>query len=116
ERRRGYGNAYLTGFAHARGEFLIMGDADHTYDFTLIPEFLRHLRDDGCDFVTGSRYLGGGHGNITGLHRWFGNPALTRILNGLFGTRYTDVYCGFRGFSRAAYDRIRPVSPGMEFN
>jgi glycosyltransferase involved in cell wall biosynthesis len=113
---RGYGNAYLKGFDAARGRYLVMGDADDTYDFSLIPRFLDALRVDGNAFVTGSRYLGGGHGNITFLHRWFGNPALTRILNALFGTRYTDVYCGFRAFSREAYERIRPVSPGMEFN
>jgi glycosyltransferase involved in cell wall biosynthesis len=113
---RGYGNAYLKGFASARGRYLVMGDADDTYDFTMIPQFLRVLRDDGVEFVTGSRYLGGGDAHITALHRWFGNPALTRILNLLFGTRYTDVYCGFRAFSREAYDRIQPVSPGMEFN
>jgi glycosyltransferase involved in cell wall biosynthesis len=113
---RGYGNAYLKGFESARGRYLVMGDADDTYDFTMIPRFLKALREDGNAFVTGSRYLGGGDRNITALHRWFGNPALTRILNTLFGTRYTDVYCGFRAFSREAYDRIRPVSPGMEFN
>jgi glycosyltransferase involved in cell wall biosynthesis len=113
---RGYGNAYLKGFASARGRYLVMGDADDTYDFTMIPQFLAALRDEGCDFVTGSRYLGGGDRHITALHRWFGNPALTRTLNILFGTRYTDVYCGYRAFTRAAYDRIRPVSPGMEFN
>ena len=113
---RGYGNAYLKGFDSARGRYLVMGDADDTYDFTLIPEFLKALREGGNAFVTGSRYLGGGDANITALHRWFGNPALTRILNALFGTRYTDVYCGFRAFSREAYERIRPVSPGMEFN
>jgi glycosyltransferase involved in cell wall biosynthesis len=113
---RGYGNAYLKGFASARGRFLVMGDADDTYDFTMIPQFLAVLRDEGCDFVTGSRYLGGGDRHITALHRWFGNPALTRTLNTFFGTRYTDVYCGFRAFSREAYERIRPVSPGMEFN
>jgi glycosyltransferase involved in cell wall biosynthesis len=113
---RGYGNAYLKGFAAARGKYLVMGDADDTYDFTMIPQFLHALRDQGVDFVTGSRYLGGGQAHITALHRWFGNPALTRTLNLLFGTRYTDVYCGFRAFSREAYDRIQPVSPGMEFN
>jgi Glycosyl transferase family 2 len=113
---RGYGNAYLKGFEHARGRYLVMGDADDTYDFTLIPLFLDALQRDGVQFVTGSRYLGGGDAHITLLHRYFGNPTLTRILNFLFGTRYTDVYCGFRAFPREAYDRIRPVSPGMEFN
>jgi glycosyltransferase involved in cell wall biosynthesis len=113
---RGYGNAYLKGFASARGRYLIMGDADDTYDFTMIPQFLSPLTDGQCDFVTGSRYLNGGDAHITALHRYFGNPALTRILNLLFGTRYTDVYCGYRAFSRTAYDVIRPVSPGMEFN
>lgn len=113
---RGYGNAYLKGFASARGRYLVMGDADDTYDFTMIPEFLFALDSERHQFVTGSRYLGGGDGHITALHRYFGNPALTRILNLLFGTRYTDVYCGFRAFSREAYERIQPVSPGMEFN
>jgi len=113
---RGYGSAYLRGFASARGQYLVMGDADDTYDFTLIPRFLEALQGEGHQFVTGSRYLGGGEAHITALHRYFGNPALTRILNLLFGTRYTDVYCGFRAFSRQAYDAIRPVSPGMEFN
>lgn len=116
EPRRGYGRAYLTGFEHARGEYLVMGDADDTYDFTMIPRFLDGLRVEGNDFVTGSRYLGGGDRHISALHRWFGNPALTAILNRLFRTRYTDVYCGFRAFTRDAWERIRPVSPGMEFN
>jgi glycosyltransferase involved in cell wall biosynthesis len=112
---RGYGNAYLKGFASARGRYFVMGDADDTYDFTMIPEFVRAL-SEGHQFVTGSRYLGGGDAHITTLHRYFGNPALTRILNLLFGTRYTDVYCGLRAFSRETYQSIRPVSPGMEFN
>ncbi len=113
---RGYGNAYIMGFSRARGQYLIMGDADDTYDFTLIPNFLECLQNKGYDFVTGSRYLGGGHATIPLLHRFLGNPALTALLNFLFGTRYTDVYCGFRGFTREAYDQIQPVSPGMEFN
>jgi glycosyltransferase involved in cell wall biosynthesis len=113
---RGYGNAYLKGFASARGRYLVMGDADDTYDFTMIPQFVTALQTEGHQFVTGSRYLGGGDEHITALHRYFGNPALTRMLNLLFGTRYTDVYCGFRAFSRETYELIRPVSPGMEFN
>jgi glycosyltransferase involved in cell wall biosynthesis len=116
EPRRGYGNAYIKGFASARGKYLIMGDADDTYDFTTIPTFLNKLMNEGCEFVTGSRYLEGGDENITTLHRFFGNPAITAILNSLFRTSYSDVYCGLRGFSREAYDRIQPVSPGMEFN
>ena len=113
---RGYGNAYHKGFAEARGKYLVMGDADDTYDFNLIPQFLEKLVDQKYDFVTGSRYAEGGDENITFLHRWVGNPALTMILNVLFGCKYTDVYCGFRAFSREAYDRISPISPGMEFN
>jgi hypothetical protein len=93
-----------------------MGDADDTYDFTLIPRFLEYLSDRGYDFVTGSRYLEGGNQKIPLLHRIVGNPALTALLNFLFGTPYTDVYCGFRGFSQSAYEQIQPVSPGMEFN
>lgn len=113
---QGYGHAYIKGFASARGQYLIMGDADDTYDFSLIPHFLDYLCNKEYDFVTGSRYLGGGDKHITRLHRFFGNPALTAILNFLFKTAYTDVYCGFRGFTRKAYDLIQPVSPGMEFN
>jgi glycosyltransferase involved in cell wall biosynthesis len=116
EPRRGYGNAYLTGFAAARGRYLIMGDADDTYDFGLIPTFVAAMTERGYDFVTGSRYLEGGDKHVTLLHRFVGNPGLTAILNVLFRTSYTDVYCGFRGFTRDAYERIRPVSPGMEFN
>ena len=113
---KGYGNAYIKGMASARGKYLIMGDADDTYDFTLIPEFLDLLCRQGYDFATGSRYLEAQGKNITLLHRFLGNPAITGTLNFLFGTRYTDVYCGFRGFSREAYQLIEPVSPGMEYN
>lgn len=111
---RGYGNAYLKGFSEASGKYFIMADADDTYDFALIPDFLAKL-DEGYDFVTGSRYLKSS-ANITWLHRYVGNPMLTFGLNTLFGTPYTDVYCGYRAFTREAYDEIRPVSPGMEFN
>lgn len=114
--RRGYGNAYLKGFTHARGRYLVMADADGTYDFRHIPEFLLALTDEGYDFVTGSRYLGGGHAEIKSLHRWFGNPALTRILNMMFRSKFTDVYCGMRAFSRDAYETVKPMNRGMEFN
>ena len=113
---RGYGNAYIKGLGSARGRYLIMGDADDTYDFTQIPQFLDYLCNQGYDFVTGSRYIEAGGKNITLLHRFLGNPAITGVLNFLFGTAYTDVYCGFRGFSKEAYNRIEPISPGMEFN
>jgi glycosyltransferase involved in cell wall biosynthesis len=113
---RGYGNAYLKGMAVAKGKYLVMADADDTYDFNLIPTFIKMLDDEHYDFVTGSRYLEGGDAHITFLHRFVGNPALTAALNLLFGTKYTDVYCGFRAFSREAFDQICPLSPGMEFN
>lgn len=116
EPRRGYGHACLTGMAAATGDILVMGDADDTYDFETIPKFLAMLRSGQYDFVTGSRYLGGGNSRIPFLHRTIGNPALTRLLNLLFGTQYTDVYCGLRAFTREAYARIRPVTTGMEFN
>ena len=112
----GYGRAYLKGFTSARGSYLIMGDADDTYDFGLIPDFLQKLIDERYDFVTGSRYLHGNTTSIPFLHRFVGNPLLTVILNFLFKTTYTDVYSGYRAFSRKAYDLIKPVSPGMEFN
>lgn len=111
---RGYGNAYLMGFSHAQGAYLVMGDADATYDFRLIPKILEKLKE-GYDFVTGSRYLTHGYQGPL-LHRIVGNPGLTALLNVMFGTSYSDVYCGLRGFSRRAWETIRPVSPGMEFN
>jgi glycosyltransferase involved in cell wall biosynthesis len=113
---RGYGRAYLKGFASANGSYLIMGDADDTYDFGLIPDFLKKLTEESYDFVTGSRYLHGNTSSIPYLHRFVGNPLLTLILNFLFQTAYTDVYSGYRAFSRKAYELIEPVSPGMEFN
>jgi glycosyltransferase involved in cell wall biosynthesis len=113
----GYGNAYLKGFDSARGKYLIMGDADDTYDFNLIPDFLNKLDNEGYDVVTGSRHLQGFQDkSMPFLHRYLGNPAITAILNYFFETQYTDVYSGFRGFSRKTYELIKPVSPGMEFN
>ena len=114
---KGYGNAYIKGFANAKGKYLVMADADSTYDFNLIPEFLNKITNEGYDFVTGSRYLSDtGSEHISLSHRFLGNPMLTAILNYLFSVKYTDVYCGYRAFTRKAYECIQPVSPGMEFN
>lgn len=114
---RGYGNAYLKGFANAKAKYFIMADADDTYDFNLIPKFMEKLTNEGYEFVTGSRYLlHSSSKHLSFSHRFIGNPLLTAILNYLFGVKYTDVYCGYRAFSRRAYKRIRPVSAGMEFN
>jgi glycosyltransferase involved in cell wall biosynthesis len=115
--KRGYGNAYLKGFSYAKGKYLIMADADGTYDFNEIPNFLRKLINEKYDFVTGSRYLNASEvRSMPFLHQYVGNPLLTMILNFLFGVNYSDVYSGFRGFSHDAYRRIMPISPGMEFN
>ncbi|MET0153253.1 MAG: glycosyltransferase family 2 protein [Candidatus Binatia bacterium] len=116
EPERGYGNAYRTGFGQARGRIFVMGDADGTYDFRLIPRFVGLIERDGFEFVTGTRYGGATLANMPWTHRLFGNPALTRLLNLVFGSRYTDVYSGFRAFTREAYERMRPLSPGMEYN
>lgn len=115
EPRRGYGNAYLAGFAAARGQYLVMGDADDTYDFTELGRFIAPLRADDCDYVLGSRFRG--HilpGAMSPLSR-FGNPLLTGLLNLLFGLRVSDAHSGMRAFTRAAYDRMRLGAPGMEF-
>ena len=77
QKRSGYGNAYLTGFKHARGRYIVMGDADNTYDFLEIPKLLAPLKN-GADFVIGSRFKGTIHkGSMDGLHRYIGNPVLT---------------------------------------
>lgn len=116
EPARGYGKAYLAGFRNIQGDYIIMADSDDTYDLTQIPVFLEKLME-GYEFVTGSRYLSVmGNKNITFSHRIFGNPLITKLLNYFFGVKYTDVYCGYRAFTRRALDQILPISTGMEFN
>ena len=103
--RNGYGNAYLTAFRHARGRFIVMGDADNTYDFFQIPALLAPLKD-GADFVIGSRFRGVIHpGSMTFLHRYIGNPFLTWMINIIFHTRFSDSHSGFRAITRTALDR-----------
>ncbi|MDT3438014.1 MULTISPECIES: glycosyltransferase family 2 protein [unclassified Pseudofrankia] len=115
ERRRGYGNAYLTGFAAARGRLIVMGDADSSYDFTAIDALVTPLLRGEADYVLGSR-LGGQilPGAMPWLHRYVGNPVLTAILNRLFGVRASDAHSGMRAFTRDAYARMALRSEGME--
>jgi len=113
--KRGYGAALSAGIAAARGPFIIMGDADDSYDFTEVPRFVEKLRE-GYDLVLGNRFRGGiKPGAMPPSHRYFGNPGLTALLNTLFHTRIGDGNCGMRGFTRLLYDRLDLRSTGMEF-
>ncbi len=112
---RGYGSALRGGIAAAQGKYIIMGDADGTYDFTQIPAFLQKLRS-GCELVMGNRFEGGIQpGAMRPLHRYFGNPVLTGIGRLFFETPFHDFHCGLRGFTRTAYDRMALRTTGMEF-
>jgi len=113
--KNGYGNAYLTGFNHAKGRYILMGDADNTYDFLDIPKLLAPLRD-GADFVIGSRFKGKIHkGSMDGLHRYIGNPLLTWMINIFFHTNFSDAHSGFRMITREGFNRLTLRSGGMEF-
>jgi len=113
--QRGYGAALRAGIAGARGPFIIMGDADDSYDFSDVPRFVEKLRE-GNDIVLGNRFRGGiKPGAMPPLHRYFGNPGLTAVLNTLFHAHIGDGYCGMRGFTRSLYDRLDLRSSGMEF-
>ena len=112
---RGYGNAYLAGLTAARGEYIVMGDADETYDFGEVPRFVEAL-DDGADLVLGSRLKGRVHaGAMPWLHRWIGNPIITGMINLMFHARVSDAYCGLRAVRRSALPVLDLRSPGMEF-
>jgi glycosyltransferase involved in cell wall biosynthesis len=112
---RGYGAAYLAGLDAARGAFLVLGDADDTYDFGAVPEFVAALRA-GNDVVLGSRFRGRIlPGAMPWLHRYVGNPVLSGLLSLFFGARISDAHCGLRAMTRAASERMRLRSTGMEF-
>lgn len=115
ERRRGYGNAYLAGLAAARGRYLVMGDADETYDFRELNGFVDKL-EAGADMVLGSRLKGQIHADaMPWSHRYLGNPVITMMINRMFHARVSDAYCGLRAVRRDALDRLELQSPGMEF-
>lgn len=112
---RGYGNALMGGINAARGKYIVMGDADCSYDFSQIPMFLQKLRS-GYELVMGNRFQGGIQpGAMTPLHRYFGNPLLTGIGRFFFKSPCRDFHCGLRGFTKAAYERMRLRTTGMEF-
>lgn len=113
--RRGYGSALQAGIAAARGRYVIMGDADDSYDFSRLELFIERLRA-GDDLVMGNRFRGGIlPGAMPWLHRYVGNPVLTGILNLFFRTPIGDAHCGLRAFRKDAYAHLNLTSPGMEF-
>jgi glycosyltransferase involved in cell wall biosynthesis len=115
EQRKGYGSAYLAGFASARGKYIVMGDADETYDFREIARFIEPL-EEGADLVMGSRLQGKIHpGAMPWLHRYVGNPVLTGVLNLFFRTGVSDAHCGMRAFRRELLPRLDLRTTGMEF-
>jgi len=112
---KGYGNALRRGIEEARGEFIIMGDADDSYDFSEVPRFVSKWRE-GYELVMGNRFKGEiKPGAMPWLHKHFGNPALSRAINILFRAPVGDAYCGLRGFSKQLYKHIDMRTTGMEF-
>ena len=112
---RGYGAALHWGFLHAKGRHVLMGDADLSYDFSLLPRFVGYART-GAPFVIGTRLRGRiEKGAMPPLHRYLGTPVLTWILNRLFGTRISDCNCGMRCIERETYLKLNLTSSGMEF-
>jgi glycosyltransferase involved in cell wall biosynthesis len=112
---KGYGNALICGIKAARGQYVIMGDSDDSYDFTDLEPFIAALRD-GYELVMGNRYLGGiDDGAMPFLHRYLGTPVITFIGKVLFGCRIGDFNCGLRGFDREKIMSLSLHQPGMEF-
>jgi glycosyltransferase involved in cell wall biosynthesis len=115
EERPGYGSAYLAGLAHARGEYIVMGDADETYPLQDLAPFVERLAA-GDDLVMGSRFEGTIHGEaMPWLNRHVGNPILTGLLNVLFGVKISDAHCGMRAVRADALPVLDLHSTGMEF-
>jgi glycosyltransferase involved in cell wall biosynthesis len=113
--RKGYGSALIGGIDAAMGTFVIMGDADDSYDFTAIGPIVAKLRD-GYDLVVGNRFQGGIEaGAMPWLHRWVGNPVLSLISRLFFHAPVGDIHCGLRGFRKDAYESMRLRATGMEF-
>jgi glycosyltransferase involved in cell wall biosynthesis len=114
EPRRGYGSAYIAGFKAASGTYIVMADADLTYDFAEIPSFLAEL-EDGADMVIGDRMENIHPGAMPWHHRYIGNPLLSGFLNLLFHTGVRDAHCGMRAFRRDRLELLQLRTTGMEF-
>jgi glycosyltransferase involved in cell wall biosynthesis len=114
ERRRGYGSAYLAGFGASQGRYIVMADADLTYDFNEIPRFVAAL-EEGAEMVIGDRMDNIQPGAMPWLHRYVGNPILTGILNLFFRTGINDAHCGMRALRRDVLARLDLRTTGMEF-
>jgi glycosyltransferase involved in cell wall biosynthesis len=114
EPERGYGSAYLAGLQQARGRYIVMADADLTYDLAEIPRFVAEL-DDGADMVIGNRMKNIQPGAMPWHHRYIGNPLLSGFLNLLFRTGVDDAHCGMRAVRRDALPRLDLRTTGMEF-
>jgi glycosyltransferase involved in cell wall biosynthesis len=116
--QRGYGAALMGGIEAARGRYIVMGDADDSYDFGETHRFVAKLRQ-GYDLVQGCRLPSGGGTVLPGamklLHRWWGNPMFTRMTRTMFKAPVHDVYCGLRGFTKEWYGRLGLRCTGMEF-
>jgi glycosyltransferase involved in cell wall biosynthesis len=116
--RRGYGSALMKGIECARGKYVIMGDADDSYDFSRLDGFIERLRS-GSDIVQGCRLPSGG-GKVMPkamplVHRWWGNPMFSLLARLWFGAPIHDIYCGLRGFSKSFYKTLNMQCTGMEF-
>ena len=112
----GYGNAYLYGFKHASGKYIVLMDGDLTYDPKEIDKLISSLQNDGIDMVLGTRLKGViKPGAMPALHRYIGNPFLTWLLNKLFATGVSDAHCGMRAITRDALDKLNLKAGGMEF-
>ncbi|WP_336339217.1 glycosyltransferase family 2 protein [Haloarcula brevis] len=112
----GYGYAYRYAFDEARGEYIAMGDADTTYDFEMIPQLLEPVRNGDADICMGSRLEGEiRDGSMPPLHKYVGNPLLTRFLNTFYGAGVSDAHSGFRVFTKDALETLELETTGMEF-
>lgn len=113
--RRGLGRAYIDAIPFIRGSYVLMGDADCTYDFRELEPFVQRFRA-GCEFVMGSRWLGSIEpGAMPVLHRYLGTPVTTWVLNLLFGSRFTDIHCGMRGIRTDALRKMGLQSQSWEY-